>query len=1455
MHRLPRSFLAVILLTGAFAVPATSSVSAATPPANDNRSGATVMNGSMLSLDQSTVGATTEPGEPLCEGMGATVWFRFTTTQRGIITASMVTGRSDGSAQFNPVIAMYMGSDPNALTRLGCEPSLGNAINIGGTNLPPATYWVQVGGINGQTGQMHIDIETQSTGGTGYESGAVVQSTDCTKTVLDRNDDGSSPLVPLGFTVNFYGRTYSQVYVNNNGNVTFDGPLSTYTPFGLTAARRAIIAPFFADVDTRGTLSDVVRYGYGATIYEGRPAFCVNWIGVGYYSGHTDKLNSFQLLLVDRGAGTFDIVFNYDSVQWETGDASGGSGGLGGFPARAGYSDGSGFVDQSYEIAGSGVSGAFLDGNYATGLARTRRGSAQNGRHVFGVRNGLPPCGDAGDFDCDKLSDSTERSLGTNPREPDTDGDGLLDSWEAPPTATGAGIHTPSGRVITRREMFGPYTTAGTKCSNTIDDVVDGDLRPYGQTTCLNHPPDPLVKDVYVEIDWQDCTVNGCPEIVSDSDDTLHHAPNVHGLQDAVKLFAAAPVVNTNGKTGVNLHVLVDERIAHVPNCDQAPTLLRGKYFGTAMQRGDAELMALRARIYRWAWSGHSTRHADVGNPCPDPEWWKFGAQGYAVADLAEYDLSPFGDVNLGGDTLMVSLGVLWNCPSEIGRTEAFPLMRGVLGPCFRETEKNLLLFSALFGIDPGIFPGQVQGKWYRHPIHRMMGENEYEAGRQLWSRSFTHLLGNAMGVDDVYVGNQPAPSGRRQSSHTSALLPLAPDSYGTWANLKWAPNGPGTALPQEEFPNYDELAADDPDNDNVPEGSDNCPGVYNPNQKNSDEGFLHLEHNTLEFGDACDPDIDGDGKRNVALGEGEVVAFSGPAKGVLVTSTGTAPLPSRTSEDPVVYDQFPYDTDDDGIDNDHDSDDDGDGVPDTADSCAGSPDADQRDTDGDGVGDACDPDADGDTLPNGIEVAAGSDPRDAGSTAEYVGAGTCANGVDDDGDGTTDAADPGCVDGDGDGVANADDHCNGVRNVANLDGDGDGIGDACELRVSVTGVSNETIGGLDTDVKVAFSATKAGTFEVRVGGTSCAGGTLVASGAYDRGTGDTPASRVVTIAKAALAEGENVVRACLTAAGETVDADTTIVLDTAAPAVSAPDLAATSDAGTSATDDLTNVALPVITGTAEPGALVTLYRDGDHAGDGVAGADGRWSITATEPDVERPLTDGPHTYAVRAVDGGGNVSAMSDSLTVTLDREPSDTTITGGTPAGSEVAAGTAVTVEFAATEPGTFTCALDDAAAQPCTSPYRTTASGGGTHTLTVTAVDAAGNADATPAATTWEVTAPRYAFTGFFSPVDSPPVVNAVKAGAAVPLKFSLGGDMGLAIFAAGSPSSVRVDCQTQATVDEIEATSTANSSGLTYDAAAGQYVYVWKTSSAWADTCRQLRMTLDDGTTRTATFTFR
>jgi hypothetical protein len=210
--------------------------------------------------------------------------------------------------------------------------------------------------------------------------------------VLARNDDQSSPSVGIGFTIDFFGQDQSNLFVNNNGNVTFDEPMSTFTPFELTSTGREIIAPFFADVDTYGSGEPVT---YGQFTLGGRQAFVVNYVDVGYFGSpsNSDRLNNFQLVLIDRSdiaAGDADIEFNYDRIVWEAGTASDSDGnGLGGSTARVGWSNGTGEEGTFFEFEGSGVAGAFLDdGPAETSLIRNSRGSSTLGRYVFTIRNG-----------------------------------------------------------------------------------------------------------------------------------------------------------------------------------------------------------------------------------------------------------------------------------------------------------------------------------------------------------------------------------------------------------------------------------------------------------------------------------------------------------------------------------------------------------------------------------------------------------------------------------------------------------------------------------------------------------------------------------------------------------------------------------------------------------------------------------------------------------------------------------------------------------------------------------------------------------------------------------------------------------------------------------------------------------------------------------------------------------
>jgi hypothetical protein len=203
---------------------------------------------------------------------------------------------------------------------------------------------------------------------------------------LSRNDDLFFGPIDLGFTLNFFGTFYNQVYISNNGYITFAEGSGEYTPEGLSGLAIRTIAPFYADVDTRPVGSpNSVQYGF--VTVDGHPAFAVHYNNVGYYEEHLDKVDDFMVIVMDRsdrGTGDFDFEFNYNTIQWETGDASGGS------SAAIGSSDGYPGIND-YQAPGSLVNGAFLDSNLTTGAIHTSLNSPNCGQWIFSVLGGVPP--------------------------------------------------------------------------------------------------------------------------------------------------------------------------------------------------------------------------------------------------------------------------------------------------------------------------------------------------------------------------------------------------------------------------------------------------------------------------------------------------------------------------------------------------------------------------------------------------------------------------------------------------------------------------------------------------------------------------------------------------------------------------------------------------------------------------------------------------------------------------------------------------------------------------------------------------------------------------------------------------------------------------------------------------------------------------------------------------------
>lgn len=211
------------------------------------------------------------------------------------------------------------------------------------------------------------------------------------------NDDSPSENVDLSaafpYGLNFYGNTYDELWINTNGNVTFNAAVSTYTPVAFPVADQPMIAPWWGDVDTRdqSTSADNRIYSYVDTVNR---RLVVTWNEVGYFSQQTDALNTFQLILTDRSdiiIGDYDVEFRYNRCEWTYGSASGST------PAQAGFDAG----DQTNytQLPGSRTA-AVLD-------LCTTSNVEEPGVWRFQVRNGgVAECGNGANESGEECDDS-----------------------------------------------------------------------------------------------------------------------------------------------------------------------------------------------------------------------------------------------------------------------------------------------------------------------------------------------------------------------------------------------------------------------------------------------------------------------------------------------------------------------------------------------------------------------------------------------------------------------------------------------------------------------------------------------------------------------------------------------------------------------------------------------------------------------------------------------------------------------------------------------------------------------------------------------------------------------------------------------------------------------------------------------------------------------------------------
>nr|WP_310144292.1 Ig-like domain-containing protein [Burkholderia ambifaria] len=213
-----------------------------------------------------------------------------------------------------------------------------------------------------------------------------------------------------------------------------------------------------------------------------------------------------------------------------------------------------------------------------------------------------------------------------------------------------------------------------------------------------------------------------------------------------------------------------------------------------------------------------------------------------------------------------------------------------------------------------------------------------------------------------------------------------------------------------------------------------------------------------------------------------------------------------------------------------------------------------------------------------------------------------------------------------------------------------------------------------------------------------------------------------------------------------TVSGPNVVVIDNAAAAPGGPTMMLASDTGASSSDGITSNTAPVFMGTgAEAGALVTIYANGTSVGHATADASGNYTIQSNVLGA-----DGRYQITAQQVDVAGNMSPSSSVTSMTLDTsEPAPVNLhlvddtfgvhTAGTPSDgltkdSQVtirgtaSAGDVVTLMDGSTSVGQVTA---DASGH---WTIQTTSLADGTHSLSATAVDLAGNTS--PASSTLPV-----------------------------------------------------------------------------------------------------------------------
>jgi hypothetical protein len=406
----------------------------------------------------------------------------------------------------------------------------------------------------------------------------------------------------------------------------------------------------------------------------------------------------------------------------------------------------------------------------------------------------------------------------------------------------------------------------------------------------------------------------------------------------------------------------------------------------------------------------------------------------------------------------------------------------------------------------------------------------------------------------------------------------------------------------------------------------------------------------------------------------------------------------------------------------------------------------------------------------------------------------------------------------------------------------------------TVTSSANPSVSGQSVTFTATVAAaapssgTPTGTVTFKDGASTLGTGTLNGAGQATISTSTlTVASHAIT---AVYGGNSNFLTSTSTVLAQAVNQDstTTGVTSSANPSVS----------GQSVTFTATVTANAPGSGT--PTGTVQFKIDGVNSGSPVAMSGG----SATSGSITS-LSVGAHTISA-VYSGDSSFTATTGTLTQTVNNAPTSTLV-GTSVNPSNYGQSVTFTATVSTNAPGsgtpTGTVTFKDGASTLGTgtlngagqATYSTSLLSGGSHSISAVYSGSATHATSTGSLPTQTVT--PIATKGFYQPVSmtppsSPLVLNTVKAGSTVPLKFNLylGSTTITDTSYVSAFTSSTVRCDSDAVMDPVDFTTSGNT-GLRWDSTAGQFINNWKTPSK-AGSCIDVTMTAIDGTSIQAHF---